>query len=69
MSVEILKRERLGGGWYRYIGAVNGVRVGVRMPAAYVESVSSRDAESEVKEALQDEYERTTLGAGSVFTR
>ena len=69
MSVEILRRERVGNGWYRYWGAVNGVKVGVRLPAAYVESVSSKEADAEVSEALQDEYERTTLGAGSVFAR
>ena len=69
MSVEILKRERCGNGWYRYTGAVNGRKVGVRIPAAYVESVGSSEADAEVKEALQDEYERTTLGPGSVFAR
>ncbi len=69
MSVEILKRERCGNGWYRYSGAVNGRQVAVRIPAAYVESVSGGEADAEVKEALQDEYERLTLGAGSVFAR
>lgn len=75
MSVTIIKRERLSNGWYRYFGAVNGQsrvhgkELGVRLPAAYVESVSGSQADTEVKEALQDEYERLTLGAGSVFIR
>jgi hypothetical protein len=75
MSVEIRRRERLSNGWVRFYGVVNGVAkvgkddVAVRIPAAYVESVSSREADQEVKEALQDEYERLTLGAGSVFVR
>ena len=75
MKAEILKRERLGNGWYRYRGAVDGVtrvegrEVGVRLPAQYVESVSEAEADSEVKEALCAEYDRLTRGNGGVYAR
>lgn len=61
MTVEILRRERLPHGWARYTGAVNGQKVAVRVPMSYDESL--------IKEALQDEAERLTLGSGSCFAR
>lgn len=75
MRVEILKRERLSNGWYRYKGAVNGItsvqgrEVGVRLPTAYVESVSEAEADREVKDALCSEYERLTVGQGGAYAR
>jgi hypothetical protein len=33
------------------------------------ESVSSSQADADVKEALQDEYERLACGAGGVYAR
>lgn len=75
MKAEILKRERLANGWYRFKGAVNGItsvqgkEVGVRLPTAYVESVSESEAESEVKEALCAEYDRLTRGNGGAYAR
>ena len=69
MKAEILKRERLGNGWYRFKGAVDGVtqvhgkEVGVRLPAQYVESVSESEADAEVKEALCGEFDRLTRQA------
>lgn len=75
MSVTILRRERCSNGWVRFYGAVNGVAqvqgapLAIRMPQAYTEGVPETIADAEVKEALQDEYERLTLGGGSVFAR
>lgn len=75
MKVEILKRERLGNGWYRYKGAVdgqvavNGKEVGIRLPASYVESVSEAEATTEVKDALCSEYERLSRGNGGAYAR
>ena len=75
MKAEILKRERLGNGWYRFRGAVDGItrvegrEVGIRLPAAYVESVSESEADSEVKEALCAEYDRLTRGNGGPYAR
>ena len=69
MSVQILSRERAGTGWYRYTGVVHGVKVGVRLPASYVFAVSDADADAEVKECLQDEYERLHRGDGGAFLR
>lgn len=75
MTIEILKRERCGNGWVRYKGAVNGQthvngkEIGVRLPAAYVEAVSSSEADAEVKEALCSEYERLSIGNGGSYAR
>jgi len=75
MKVEILRRERLSSGWYKYRGAVDGVthvqgkEVGVRLPASYVESVSAEQAEVEVRDALASEYERLSRGSGGVYAR
>lgn len=75
MTVSIRKRERCGNGWYRFLGIVNGetsvrgVPIGIRLPAAYVESVSDGEAESEVKDALCSEYERLSRGNGGVYVR
>lgn len=69
MHAEIRKRERLGNGWYRYFGIVdgqtkvNGKDIGVRLPASYVESVSEAEADAEVKEALCGEYDRLSRNA------
>jgi len=71
----IRKRERLGNGWYRFLGAVDGQAtvqgkdLGVRLPASYVESVSESEADAEVKEALCAEYDRLTRGSGGVYAR
>lgn len=70
MVAEIRKRERLGNGWYRYWGAVdgqpkvNGKDLGIRLPATYVESVSVSEADALVKEELCAEYNRLTRGDG-----
>lgn len=64
MSVEILKRERTGTGWVRYWGAVNGVKVGVRLPLITIDGLSDSEAESEVKDALQSEFHRLHKGEG-----
>lgn len=75
MKAEILKRENLGNGWYRYFGCVDGItsvqgkRVGIRLPASYVHSVSEAEAEQEVKESLCSEYERLSRGSGGVYAR
>ena len=75
MKVEITKRERLGNGWYRYSGAVNGLTsvagkpIGVRLPASYVEAVSSCEADAEVRDALCSEYERLSIGNGGAYAR
>jgi len=75
MKVEILQRERLSSGWYRYRGAVEGVRsvkghdVGIRLPASYVESVSDAEADAEVREALCAEYDRLSRGEGGAYAR
>ena len=75
MTVEILKRERCGNGWYRYYGAIDGMfrvmgkPIGIRLPAAYVESVSESEADAEVKDALCSEYERLTKGLGGAYAR
>ena len=75
MNAEIRKRERLGNGWVRFWGAVdgqarvNGKELGVRLPAAYVESVSESEADAEVKDALCSEYERLTRGQGGAYAR
>lgn len=69
MSVEILKRERVGNGWVRFTGAVNGVKVGVRLPISYLDSVSDRIADADVKEALQDEAERLRNPEGGAYAR
>lgn len=58
MSVHILRRERAANGWLRYWGDVNGHKVGIRLPAQYVESVSEAEAETEVRQSLKEEYER-----------
>jgi len=60
MSVEILKRERLGNGWVRFWGDVNGQKVGVRIPQSYIDTVSDAEAEIEVKQSLKEEHERLT---------
>ena len=75
MTVTIRKRERLSSGWVRFYGVVDGhtsvqgKEIGVRLPAAYVESVSDADAETEVKEALCAEYDRLSRGSGGVYAR
>lgn len=75
MKAEILKRERLGNGWYRFKGAVDGVTsvhgkpIGVRMPVMSVESLSEAEADAEVKEALCGEYDRLTRGMGGAYAR
>ena len=75
MKAETIKRERLGNGWYRFSGAVDGQTsvqgkpVGIRLPASYVESVSEAEADSEVKEALCGEYDRLTRGMGGAYAR
>lgn len=75
MMVLIRHRERLSNGWVRYRGVVNGQthvqgkEIGIRLPTAYIDSVSDADAEAEVKEALQSEYERLSRGNGGVYVR
>jgi hypothetical protein len=75
MTVTIRKRERLGNGWVRFTGVVNGVttvqgkEIGVRLPASYVESVSDAEADTEVREALCAEYDRLSRGSGGVYAR
>ena len=57
-DVEILRRKRLSSGWVLYEGDVNGKNVGIRIPQAYVETVSDNEADNEVKQSLKEEYER-----------
>lgn len=71
MTIEILNRSRQVTGrgvWYTYTGAVNGQKIGVRLPACYVESVSEREADREVKESLKDEYHRRHMPEGGAVS-
>lgn len=61
-DVEILHRKNLGNGWVQFDGAVQGRKVGIRIPAQYVESVSDSEADAEVRQSLKEEYERQAHG-------
>jgi len=62
MNVEILRRKNLGNGWLLYEGDVMGRKIGIRIPASYVDSVDDSVSDAEVKQSLQEEYERQQHG-------